>query len=85
MHLTEVVVGARDQLAQLTGLKVERVIGAGKTERGWQVVLEVLERKAVPDLMDIIGRYEVELGADGGFLGYERKSLRKRGDTREND
>ncbi|MEW6540467.1 MAG: gas vesicle protein GvpO [Bacillota bacterium] len=81
MGLEKAVTRAKNYLEQLTGLLVERVIGAGKTDQGWQVVLEAVERKAVPDLMDIIGIYEMELDVRGRLLGYERKNLRKRGET----
>lgn len=64
-------------------MPVEGTIAINRAEEGWIVVLELLERKAYPDTMDIIGRYEVRMDADGELLGYERKGLRKRIDVKE--
>ena len=47
------------------------------------VSLEALERKAIPDTMDVLGLYEVRLDSDGNLLGFARKKLRKRGETKE--
>ena len=51
------------------------------TEDGWRAVVEVLERRAVPDTQDILGRYEVELDEDGVIEGYRRLDRYRRGDT----
>ncbi|MFB6167698.1 MAG: gas vesicle protein GvpO, partial [Haloferacaceae archaeon] len=37
---------------------------------GWRAVFEVVERSAVPDTQDIIGRYEVYLSATGEVEEY---------------
>jgi hypothetical protein len=47
------------------------------------VTLEALERRGIPDTMDIVGIYEVHLDNNGGLLSFERKRLRKRGGTKE--
>ena len=49
------------------------------------MTLEALERRAIPDTMDILGIYEVHLDNNGSFLSFERKRLRKRGDTKEEE
>ena len=51
------------------------------TEDGWRAVVEVLERRAVPDTQDIIGRYEIDLDEDGVIEGYRRLDRYRRGDT----
>ena len=35
------------------------------------VSLETVERKAIPDTMDVLGLYEVRLDSEGTFLGFE--------------
>jgi len=45
--------------------------------------LEALERKAIPDSMDLLGLYELRLDNEGNLLGLGRKKLRKRGETKE--
>lgn len=76
---------AQEDFARVTKIPVDGVIGLSKTEEGWVVLLEALERRAIPDTMDILGLYEVRLDSEGNFLGFERKKLRKRGDTKEEE
>lgn len=52
---------------------------------GWTVVVEVIERRAVPDTQDILGRYELELGPEGTVRGYRRTSRYRRSDTADDE
>ena len=81
MNANEVIKKAQDEFATLSKLPINAVIGLSKTEEGWAVSLEALERKSIPDTMDVLGLYEVRLDGEGNPLGFERKKLRKRGDT----
>jgi len=83
MNADEIIKKAQEEFASLSKLPVNAVIGLAKREEGWVVSLEALERKAIPDTMDILGLYEVRLDNDGNLLGFERKRLRKRGETKE--
>jgi len=83
MNADEIVKKAQDEFARLSKLAVNSVIGVAKGEEGWVVSLEALERKAIPDTMDVLGLYEVRLDSDGNLLGFARKKLRKRGETKE--
>jgi hypothetical protein len=47
------------------------------------VSLEAVERKAIPDSMDVLGIYEIRMNSKGILLGFERMKLRKRGETKE--
>lgn len=40
------------------------------TDGGWYVVFEVVERSAVPDTQDVIGRYELHLSGEGDVEEY---------------
>ncbi len=62
----------------------EGVTSLSKKEDGWTVCIEELERKGIPDTMDILGLYEISLNNEGDLLSVERKKLRKRGDTADN-
>jgi hypothetical protein len=55
----------------------------GTTREGeeWIVTLEMVEKKSIPDSMDILGAYEVRMDSGGQVLNFNRISLRKRGDT----
>jgi len=59
----------------------ETVVDVEKKNEEWAVTVEVLERKAVPDTQDILGRYVIRLGKDGELIGWSQKMIRKRSDT----
>jgi hypothetical protein len=58
----------------------ETVIGIEKENGEWKVTVETIERKAVPDTQDLLGRYEIRLDKNGELIGWTQKMIRKRGD-----
>lgn len=74
---------AKEELSSITGLQPSTVLGIEKEADNWRVSIEMIEKKSIPDLMDILGNYEVHLDSDGQVLGFNRISLRKRGDIVE--
>lgn len=83
MNVDQLVKKAQGDFAKFSKMPVNGVTGLSKTEKGWVVSLEALERRAIPDTMDILGLYEVQMDDEGNFLSFERKKLRKRGETKE--
>ena len=83
MNTDGIIKKAQEDFARLSKMPVDGVIGLSKTEEGWVVLLEALERRAIPDTMDVLGMYEVRLDSEGNLLGFDRKKLRKRGETKE--
>jgi hypothetical protein len=83
MNADEIIKKAQEDFARLSKIPVDGVIGLSKTDEGWVVSLEALERRAIPDTMDVLGLYEVRLDDEGNLLGFDRKKLRKRGETEE--
>ena len=83
MNANEVVEKAQQEFVRLGKTPADGVTGLSKTEEGWTVLLEALERKAIPDTMDILGLYELHLDNEGNLLDLARKKLRKRGETNE--
>lgn len=71
----------RNELTNLTGLKLSSTIAATKDEKGWHISIEMVEKQSIPDQMDILALYEVLLDEDGNLLSFERKSMRKRMET----
>lgn len=69
-----------DITKELLKKEPEGVISIAKEDKGWKVIVEVLERRAVPDTQDILGRYELKLDADGEILDYKQVMLRRRAD-----
>lgn len=66
---------------QIVGHEFDGVSEITPLDDGWRAVVEVVERSAVPDTQDIIGRYEIELDEDGVVQGYRRLDRYRRGDT----
>jgi len=83
MNASEIINRAREEFVKLGKSPADGVTGLNKTEEGWRVLLEALERKAIPDTMDVLGLYELRLDDEGNLLGFDRKKLRKRGETKE--
>jgi len=83
IHLGDAIHGAMEQLQSLLGLEVSNVIGAARMDDGWQVTVELIERKAVPDTQDLLGVYEIHLDDAGEMTSYERKEIRRRMDLVE--
>ena len=83
MNADKIIEKAQEDFARLSKIPVDGVVGLSKTDEGWVVSLEALERKSIPDTMDILGLYEVHLDNEGNLLDFQRKKLRKRGETKE--
>jgi hypothetical protein len=58
----------------------ETIVDVKETNEDWKVTVEVLERKAIPDTQDILGRYQIRLTKDGELIGWTQKMIRKRCD-----
>lgn len=79
MNASEIIKRTQDEFTVLSKLPVSAVIGLSRTDDGWMVSLEAVERKAVPDTMDVLGVYEICVDSGCNLLHFERKRLRKRG------
>lgn len=60
--------------------ELETIIGVEEVGGEWRVTVEALERKAVPDSQDLLGRYEIRLNKNGELIGWTQKIIRKRCD-----
>ena len=83
MNANQVVEKARKEFIGLGKKPADGITGLSKTKEGWTILLEALERKAIPDTMDVLGLYELRMDEEGHLLGLDRKKLRKRGETKE--
>ncbi|MFH1565100.1 MAG: gas vesicle protein GvpO [bacterium] len=81
--IKEITEQAKVELKSLTGFDAVSVVSIKKDGEDWVVAVEMLEKKGIPDRMDILGFYEVKMDSVGDLSSYARKSLRKRGDTGE--
>ena len=62
-------------------VSVERV--GDDEEENWLAAVEVIERSAIPDTQDIIGRYEITLDDPETVTGYRRTHRYRRGDMEQ--
>ena len=58
----------------------ETVTSIEQKEGEWKVTVEALERKAVPDSQDLLGRYEIRLNKNGELIGWTQTVIRRRCD-----
>ncbi len=80
--MIELAEKAKTRLERVTGLKASSVTGVAQEEGGhWMVTLELVEKKSIPDSMDILGTYEVKMDEESNVLDFARTRLRRRGDT----
>jgi len=75
---------ARSELAKIIGLDLGSTISAHPDGDGWLVTLEAIEKRSIPDSMDVLGIFEVNLDADGNISEFNRVRMRKRIDMDEN-
>lgn len=78
----QIVQKVKEQLTILTGLRPDTVSKLQKAADGWQVVVEMVEMKAVPDSKDLLATYETTLDSEGNVISYERTNRYRRGDLR---
>ena len=83
MEPAKAIERARQTLLALTNRELSGVTGVARTEEGWRVELEVVERKSIPDTQDVLGVYEVDLDESGHVTGYARRRVRRRMDLEE--
>jgi hypothetical protein len=83
MNANQVIEKARKEFIGLGKKPTEGITSLSKTQEGWAIQMESVERKAIPDTMDVLGLYELRMDEDGCLLSVDRKKLRKRGETKD--
>ena len=81
MEVIQLVNKLMAEFPPLIHLQSSGVVGVSRSEDSWIVTIEMLEKKSIPDSMDVLGCYEVKLNNDGNIQDFTRVRLRKRGDT----
>lgn len=81
MEPKEIIEKAKKQLADLTGFENPAGVGLRKEEEDFVVTVEIIEKKAIPDGMNVLGVYDVRLNTNGDLQAYEKISMRKKMDV----
>lgn len=71
-----------DYAAEVLSYPVDNVIKVTRDSDDWRVVIEVVERDAVPDTQDILARYELTVDDAGELTGYSLVERYRRSDLR---
>ena len=79
----DVVRRAARQVGALTGRPVEGVLGLRRDDDGWEVTLEVLELRRVPETTDVLASYAVMVDERGELREYRRVRRYARGHLEE--
>ena len=78
-NASQVALEAARQLLALTGKEAEGVTSLQRTEDGWQVQVEVVEVRRIPDTTDVLAIYELDVDEQGALEGYRRVRRYARG------
>ena len=70
---------AAEYVREMTGHDPESVTSLSRTDDGWQVGVEVVESRRVPDSTDILAVYRVDVDGDGDLISYKRDDRYYRG------
>jgi hypothetical protein len=82
---TASIIEIRNQVIELStdviGRGLDGIIEVSRDEDNRRAVVEIIERRSVPDTQDILGQYEIELDESGEVIGYRRLEKYRRSDT----
>lgn len=81
----QVVDRAKKQLSELIDRKPSAVTAVSKDDGGWHVSVEMLEKKSIPDGMDLLAEYEVVLDDEGNIVKFDRGDLRTRSEATKHE
>ncbi len=71
---------ARSTVESVLNKKAEGITSITKDNGEWRVLVDVLERRAVPDTQDILSSYELKMTENLELTGYRRVGMRRRAD-----
>jgi Gas vesicle synthesis protein GvpO len=69
----------REQLHELTGCEPVSISGLAQVNGGWQLEVDVVEVRRVPDTASVLATYRVTTDEAGDVAGYERLRRYNRG------
>jgi hypothetical protein len=86
LNMKQVMDTVKMEMVGLTSLPFHTITGVALDEEtnSPMIMMELVERKAIPDSMDLLGLYEVMTDEEGLVRTFKRVSMRKRGDAVSN-
>jgi hypothetical protein len=83
--LSKITEIALDTTKKFISKNPETIVDIKEKNNEWAVTVEVLQRKAIPDTQDLLGRYVIRIDKDGEVLGWTQKMIRKRSDLTKSE
>jgi hypothetical protein len=68
----EIAQRVKEQLAELTHIKPDTVSAISKDEKGWHIVVEMVEMKRIPEATDMLATYETLSDEEGSLINFRR-------------
>ncbi|MDD2339697.1 MAG: gas vesicle protein [Methanosarcina sp.] len=65
-------------IERITRKKVEGVVSMSREEGILKLLVEILERKSIPDTQDILSIYEMKLNSNMDIIDYSKIGMRRR-------
>lgn len=81
MNIIEVQKKVLPEIKELLKKDPETISSVEKTNEGWVIQCEVLEKKSVPETFDLLKIFEFELDKDGKIKGFKQLKKIRRGDV----
>jgi hypothetical protein len=75
----DLTLAAKATISELTGHKAESVTGMEWNGDAWEITVDVLELRRVPNTTDVLATYAVKIDDEGRMLGYKRERRFVRG------
>ena len=72
---------AREQFTALSGLEPESTSGLVRMDGGWEIQVDVVEVRRIPDTASLLATYRVTTDEAGEVTGYERVRRFNRGEA----
>ncbi|MHA6618759.1 gas vesicle protein GvpO [Pseudonocardia sp. DLS-67] len=70
---------ATEHVVEFTGHAVESVVSIDRSDGVWDVGVEVVETRRIPDTQDVLAIYEVRVDGGGDLVSYRRTRRYARG------
>lgn len=80
MNVLEVTEKVKSLMKKALDKEIEGVVGVQKEDDEWVALVDMLERKSVPDTQDLLARYKVKLSETGELMEYKQQTRMHRTD-----
>lgn len=80
MNILDIQKKVMPQVIELLKKEPESISSIEKTDKGWTMLCDILERKAIPETFDLLKVFEFNLDAEAKITGFKLLKKIRRGD-----